>query len=423
MTLLLLASAASAQTAAQGSGFLYGRTEAGHWSAYGMEAGALLDASTTHGLFSAGVSVAAAAITTGGNWRLDDLGSSVFAGLRLADDSPDTLELRVFPFSQARLVPAFDWADAWGVVLDAPSVQLSWRRSTAEFWVALSGYKLGAPQTDLGRALTIGARAELLPGLHSELAFAYQSRTGIGVSLTQRLMGGSGRVYWLTGGGVQQQLDWVTYQSDPRRYDRLAQRESYDQTLAAYVGIEGGFLVEEIPSTMAARIVDQALTGYLDLQARLRWRQLRLFGGLRVLPPDFLELNTVDTTTMDDGLTSVSGTIGADYRLPGSFTPGFWFRLIRPGARATRSGIVMPVKNWRVLNGQPFNPDGISKIEARQEFCAYLTWTWLRWLNATLLIDYVRDPNNQARIGGFPELGVATTVETTTLRLLASGSF
>lgn len=195
------------------------------------------------------------------------------------------------PFDWSRIRPAFDFANAWGAPLGAtgmvPTFRLRFRQSRYSAWVALRGREIPDPGGSRLALTGLGGTSVALPNAVTlEAAFETDDRAGEG-NTTIRSTGGSARVHWELNGGVQQQLDLVTYRGDPERFERFNLPERYDQSIAAWLGVEGGLMAQDLADPFTPTLMREVVTGYLDVQARLRIANTRIFALFRYHPADF----------------------------------------------------------------------------------------------------------------------------------------
>lgn len=416
---VLCAWAASAQTSVAGRGTV-GLSAEREGAAAVSAVEVLLERSFQSSL-SVSAHLVALVLATPGSLNFQDLGSSVRVQLRLADWDTEALFLELFPFDSRRVRPAFDFANQWDrptrPTTVAPVLRLGFARHNTSVWAALRGHQ----QLD-NRTLETGLKwtgmfggGVLLPaGFASDLILTVADRGDIpalalmGVETLVLAAGGSARLAWQSGGGVGAALDPASYGSDPDRFARLFAAERYEVPSAAYVGLEGGVASQNLEDPDVFAQTRRTVTGFADLQARVRLGGVRLFATARFHEAGFINFAQpgippyrnfpAAAVTQDE----VSLLLGADYRIVGlGLTPGVLVRLIRPstvtglrmlggnnpaGAIGTRVGVMRKDGTLSIL------PSG-AQAQVELQATASLLFNRFDLLSALLLIHYGRDPN------------------------------
>jgi hypothetical protein len=288
-----------------------------------------------------------------------DLGSSLRISAQPSGwDGGEGLSVELFPFNGVRVRTAFDFANDWGQpvlgVSFAPVVRFGIQRRRWTTWAALrANTTTNSGQTKPRIAWGgLGGFSFLLhPQLRLEVATTLQDRGNnpapnfIAKSASLLAYGGSARVSWSHNNGVRPALDLVTYAADPERFERFAAPESYALASAAALSLEGGWAAQQMVNPQSSLRVTEQAAWYVDAQARLRIRNLRLFltGRVRSLtlivfdqPAFYNSTAFLPSQHLEPHL---AGFFGLDYHLAAlGLTPGLLVRLIRPAFRFSAPG-------------------------------------------------------------------------------------
>lgn len=285
------------------------------------------------------------------NWTgLQDLGSRLAFGYRPVG-FVQRLSLEVIPFNPAVRLASFDWANSWGVPLVgqpglAPLVTgiVNTRAGTA--WLSgrfkvlrnsLSQLNEVVPELFAGvdLPLSLGVRLEargawLSNGFEASLGY-------LGVKLPLPGGGGGARLSWTWNEPVGPALDLHTYATDPLRFERFFVTQSHRSPFAAWIALEAGGGTQQLADAARFGLGKSQAMGWVDLQARLRLRDVRLFFTARA---QSLTMAVFDRGGLPPGLAFVEGQVtsplmagilGADWTFrPLKLTPGVLLRATQP---------------------------------------------------------------------------------------------
>ena len=358
--------------------------------------------------------------------------------------------LELLPFDGHRVRPVFDFANYWGAparpLALAPVIVLGARRDAWTGWFAFQGYGQLDDLT-LEPALRATALAGVSfrhpSGVGSELVLSIGDRgdspglANQGVKTSIRVVGGTIRVSWQSGGGVQPALDPQSLANDPARYQRLFAQDAYDVSRASYFSLESGVVSQNLEDPGVFGVLRRETTGFVDLQARVRLKWLRLYATFRYHPvaliktdvPGIPPFKLFPNGTQTDA--EASGLLGADYRFAGfGLIPGLMLRVVRPAWFATPTTTLAGpmLMTGRVVILQSASQVSILPLgataEARFEAIASLRFDHYEPLSAILQISYVNDPN----IGLFSDSPMGGTItritsETVAVSLTAQARF
>lgn len=365
-------------------------------------------------------------------FSLRDLGSRVTLGTRL-DGFVREFRLELLPFNPVLRLPYFDWANAVGkpTAVDAaftPALAVEARTTLGTAWLAtrfrsilnhlqatnelrpdlMFGVDLALPA-----GLAFGVRGAWLQyGLHPALAQQ-------GITRESRALLASGRLEWTWKEPVGAAVDLATYASDPLRFTRFFTLEPRTTDRAATLALEGGAATQLLVSQSEFARQREQLAGWVDLQARVRLHELRLFATARY---QSLTLLTFDaqglppTYALSDGATvlpRLTGFLGFDWRWRrAGLTPGVLLSVWRPaaitqqrfdfgganpppGLEGVRTVIVEPDLLLRVLPADaPVRPAGSLRFSLR--------WDPVAALTVLAYVDAEKSWNEWYVVGGEP---------------------
>jgi hypothetical protein len=358
-------------------------------------------------------------------FTLRDLGSFVTVGGRF-DGFLRELRLEVSPFNTYSRLPGFDWANIVGLApaeTFTPAMTLEARTTVGTVWATTRIRTLLNTLTNSNEVRPDVLFGVDVPfpdhGLELNLRGAWlqyglvPSLGPLGVRLESRALVGAARLAWTLNEPVGPAVDLLTYTGDPTRFDRFFIAEPRTLPLAATVLFEGGVATQRLSNRLEPH---EQLAGWVDLQARLRLEELRLFATLRCqstsliafdvpgVPPFFAFAANELTETMPQ----LAGFVGVDWR---------WASLnLRPGVMVsvTRSASVVGKVNFdanpppglegpRTLlldrQGLGILPVGWV-VRPRMNVKASLSWSPVSAITALVFVDVEKDWNDEGYFFG-----------------------
>ncbi|MER2564341.1 MAG: hypothetical protein ABTQ32_26665 [Myxococcaceae bacterium] len=277
---------------------------------------------------------------------LQDLASFLeFESQPLAGTGP-RFAARLYPFQANSRLVSFDWANAVTRV-QAPVLSFDVRGDTVHAWLA-ARFSFGSP-VNLG--LTIASPVvypEVLGGVgwsgERVRLEARAGRTQYGPPalsmMSEPLQWGfvaAGQGVFHLGEEVPAALDLVTYAQDPTRFARFfAPPAAPLERLAVTVSVEVGAGTQFVTRGSMPPGESSLLPGWVDLQARLRWKRSRFFLTARAQSSAFLTFDQVllvNTLLSGAGSSTplLAGYLGADHSFAGAkLTPQLLVRVVQP---------------------------------------------------------------------------------------------
>lgn len=383
-----------------------------------------------------------------GSYLLRDTGTVLSLGTGAPGSRLGELSFSVAPLRSPRVRPTFDWADTWGettMLLGAmPTFVLAWRNERVSTWAAArfgSGWSSLTNLTEPWWSGLLGASLSLGKGWSLEGRGAVYDRgdnTSLGYQdIKQRVVagGGSARVGWSLGGGVEPAWDRVTYSDDPECFERPFARRLETEPLAATVLLESGYATQSLgdPDVLGEAKLEPAAYG--DLQARLRRGGLRLYATLRARSTSLVVFDGPGfpqywaTARSSTAAPELSAIAGAELRLASWVSPSLLLRVRRPatlGVSTADSGGNAPPPGSAVSRTLVvFGPGRYAIVPSGGEVQSELTATASLTLEPSadvlvlLDLDGRYDPYPNAR---FPDLWPYVTRPPWGLNLSLSGS-
>ncbi len=421
---VLCASIASAQTRAEGT-FTAGAGASVQFPGDTLEAQTAFDVLLERG-FSSSLTVSARLVAlvfgnAAGAFGFQDLSSSVRVQFRRPSWDSTAVYLELYPFDSRRVRSTFDFANYWGKPLRprgvAPLLTAGVVHRNFSIWVAARTYQQYDDQTFeplLRWTGMLGAGVALSSHLNAEMILTASDRGDVpglanqGIPTSVIAAGGSARISWQTGGGVNAVRDPASLADDPDRFARLLTGDHYETSRAAWVGLEGGVASQNLEDPEVFGKTRRELTGYVDFQARFRVESLRLFASVRLKPPQFIRFDSpgaspykgfpAGTVTQDE----VAGLFGIDRRFARSgLVTGLVLRLSRPANFKSPSfspggnePLALAMGKVVVLsdNGFAILPAG-EQAQPRFQATASLLFNRFEPLSALLQAGYDLDPN------------------------------
>jgi hypothetical protein len=273
-----------------------------------------------------------------------DLGSRIELGWHPAPDS--ALRFTVIPFDSGTALVSYDWALAWGQrTPPAPLFRVSWE--TSRFGVAAAArFKLDPATQERGSlfpdALVTGwvRVSEFLLELRATQVEA--APPAVAMAPARTFSGaGTARLTWRRGDDPGEPMDFVTWKTDPTRFERLVAPPVSTGGRAVVVVLGGGYgLVDAVDPTTFT--LSRLPVWWAEGHARARLEAVRLFAYLRARSTTALlgnvQLNVTHFAFTTDAALSpeLSAVTGADYRFRSTgLTPGLLVRVVRPAFSVT----------------------------------------------------------------------------------------
>jgi hypothetical protein len=250
-----------------------------------------------------------------------DLGSSLSFGFR-SDTFLRELRLTLWPTNADPVLPVFDWANALGRVSGpTPAVGLRAETSFGNLWATvrlrhptdlgwierenplLYPEVFGGSDTSLPNGFEVGMRAGWFHDGEGSKSFVPEGTYNNSVhTLTF-----AGRASWTHRESIGAAMDFDLYRTDPARFERFFAPETRREPFAVVLALEAGGADQSSviagPDIRSERHRD---TVWVDLQARVRVRDVRLF-----LTGRLQTTNRFDFTEVRWGFTQDDGDIGA----------------------------------------------------------------------------------------------------------------
>lgn len=338
----------------------------------------------------------------GGGSSVSDLGSRLTFGYRPLG-FVERVSLEVLPFNPWLRLPSFDWANAWGRPLFpaasfAPVLTAEVATKAGSVWVSarfktvqdlLSGQQVLVVEPIVVLAVPLG------PAFRLEARFAWlndgtsPALATLGVKLPLTGAGGGARLSWTLNEPVGPALDLMTYGSDPLRFERFFALERRRSPVAAQVMLEGGAAGQQLADPERFGEGKTQFMGWVDLQARVRLRDVRLFATARAQSVTLALFDmqgfvpaTALTPTQETG-PLIAGYLGADVTIPSAkLTPGLLLRVTRYGW--LRSPLVAPGGNnpipGSLTHAVMVGPNGFIRFLGDRPVAPFLAATAsLRW--------------------------------------------
>lgn len=292
---------------------------------------------------------------------LRDLGSRITLGYRPLG-FVERLCLEVIPFNAAIRLPSFDWANAWGDLPFASTTSTLAPMLTAQvdtkagaLWLSGRFKSVLNGRTQFNEVLPeliLGLEVPLSSGFRLEARGAWlnyglsPALASVGVDLPLFGGGGGARLSWTWNEPVGPAVDLVTYANDPLRFERFFTSEARRTPFAAWVALEGGAAAQQLADPERFGAGKPEAMGWADLQVRLRLRDVRLFGTVRLQSVTFFRFDfpgIIPGTALASSTQAapgVTGYLGADWTIrPLRLTPGLLFKLTQYGSVAFRQGM------------------------------------------------------------------------------------
>jgi hypothetical protein len=287
---------------------------------------------------------------------LRDLGSRLTLGYRPAG-FVESVFLEVLPFNSSVRLPYFDWANVWaqaGYINPelAPTLTAQVETKAGAFWLSARFKTTVNPISQMNELvpdLFAGASVPFSPSFRLELRGAYLNRGlnpvlgTLGLKVPTIGGGGGARLSWTWNELVGPAVDFVTYSTDPLRFERFFAPETRRSPFAAWIALEGGAGAQQLadPGTFGEGKLEPM--GWADLQARVRLRDVRLFGTARFQSLSFVAFDWpglppfTGTSSASQSTPLFTGIFGADWTIRSlRLTPGLLFRVTQYASQQAR---------------------------------------------------------------------------------------
>lgn len=352
-----------------------------------------------------------------------DLGSRLTLGYR-PTGFVKRVALEVLPFNPAARLASFDWANAWGLPspldgLLTPVVTAEVSTEVGSMWLAvrfksvlnvltqhqvLRPDVLGGVDLPLPSGLLFEVRGAFLSGGPNP-ALALQ---GLPLEHTGGVVGA--RLSWTWNEAVGPAIDLRTYAADPLRFERFFTSEPRRSSTAAWLALEGGGGGQQLRDRDLFSDGKTEVMGWADAQARVRLRELRLFGTMRVQSLTFL---VFDAKGIPPGFAFAAGMktspqlaalVGADWTFRSlKLTPGVLLSVSQPSWVRMEQfdlGGTNPPPGLGLPRTVYLRPDGrFGSLAPGKEVAPFLNatvslrWELVAFASLVAEVDVEKDPN------------------------------